>query len=127
MTHPAPRMTTRSLAIAALLALPLAAGAHAQEEDRLKMGAGCPALGSMPSPNVQDLGSVTFVSAADRAVTLYWLDFDGMPVEYAGLLPGEEVSFESYAGHRWIAKDFSWTCHGGVIEVPFGRSTITIY
>lgn len=101
---------------------PAPAPAQALENDTLRMGAGCPAVGQYRSPNVQDWGNITFVNHIDRAITLYWLDGQGVPQDVVGLLPGQQAKITSNAGHYFIAKDSDMICHGGVIEVPFRES-----
>ncbi len=83
------------------------------------MGAGCPAYGTVRSIDSQDAGDVTFVNRSDRAVNLYWLDLQGNNVEMGGMVPDESIALTSNAGHRFIAKDFSGTCLGGVWEVGY--------
>lgn len=106
---------------------PAPAPTQTVENDTLRMGAGCPALGQYRSPNVQDWGDITFVNRADRAITVYWLNGDGIPQDVVGLLPGEQAEITSNAGHYFIAKDSDMTCHGGVIEVPFRDSLHEIH
>ncbi|OWU83713.1 hypothetical protein ATO6_17815 [Oceanicola sp. 22II-s10i] len=96
------------------------------DSDAYKMGTGCPAVGSVKSPNLQDWGNITFVNRSDRAVLIYWLDYDGLPVEMAGLGRNEQIYINSTAGHFFVAKDSDFACHGGVIEVPLGENTHTI-
>ncbi len=96
------------------------------ESDASNMGAGCPAYGSVVSPASSTPAPVTFVNRADQAVTIYWIGFDGQINEYAGTLPGESVTFDSYVGHNWLAKDFDFTCRGGVLSVAPGGSTFEI-
>ena len=92
------------------------------ESDALRMGSGCPAAGAAASGSNGTPAQVVFVNMTDRAVTVYWLDFAGMPVEYAGLLPGESQAMDTWAEHRWLAKDFDGTCYGGVIAPAAGAS-----
>ncbi|MBR9763275.1 MAG: hypothetical protein GYB53_07075 [Rhodobacteraceae bacterium] len=89
------------------------------ESDAYRFGAGCPVLGAVRSVNAGGAGQIHFrdESFGQRgAVTIYWLDFDGNPVEMAGLLPGETVTIDTTVGHVFIAKDFQGTCHGGVYD-----------
>lgn len=97
------------------------------ESDAARMGTGCPAYGSMRSPNTQDWGDVNFTNRTDRAVTIYWIDFQGQNVEMGGLLPGESQSLTSNAGHLFLAKDFGGTCFGGVWTVGYGNNNFEIY
>lgn len=83
------------------------------ESDATRMGQDCPALGDVRSYPSDVATTITFANRSDRALSVYWLDFDGIPQEYAGTLPGESVTLETYSGHMWIAKDFDGTCAGG--------------
>lgn len=106
---------------------PSPAAPQVVENDAYRLGAGCPAPGSFRSPDAQDWGDITFVNRSSQAVTLYWLDLSGQPVEITGLLPGESNLINSTAGHYFIAKDFQGSCHGGVIEVPYGQTVYDIW
>lgn len=94
----------------------------AVDSDALRMGKDCPKLGEWRSGGNTTPAHVTFVNGADLAVSVYWLDFEGKPVEYAGLLPGESYSVDTWTDHYWLAKDFDGTCHGGVIIPAPGPS-----
>lgn len=97
------------------------------DSDALRMGADCPAVGEVVSGGNTTAANVTFYNASDVAVSLYWLDFNGMPVEYAGLLPGEQYVVDTWTGHYWLAKDFDGNCHGGVIQPAPGAHVLEIY
>ncbi len=99
----------------------------APESDAQRGGIDCPAPGSVASTGNGTPAQLQFYNATDRAVTLYWLDFNGMPVEYAALLPGEDWTVETWAEHPWIARDFEGTCRGGVIYPAPGNSVWEIY
>lgn len=105
----------------------LAQTAPAIEDDASNMGRGCPAYGGAPSPQSSDPAQVEFVNRSDIAVSIYWLDFAGAPVEYAGLLPGEAVTLDTYVGHLWLAKDFNMECHGGIWGANPGFTSYEIY
>lgn len=97
------------------------------ENDALRAGTGCPAPGSVASTGNGAAAQVQFYNATDRAVTLYWLDFDGMPIEYAALLPGEDYIVNTWSEHPWLARDFNGTCRGGVIYPAPGDHVWEIY
>ena len=97
------------------------------ERDVAKMGSGCPAYGSLRSPNVQDWGEVNFTNRTDRALNIAWLDYQGDNVDMGGILPGETLSLNSNAGHMFIAKDFSGSCIGGVWTLGLGQNQFDIY
>lgn len=97
------------------------------EDDASNMGADCPAYGTDPSPASSEPAQVEFINRSDIAVSIYWLDFNGAPVEYAGLLPGESVTLDTFAGHLWLAKDFNMVCHGGVWPAGSGFVSYEIF
>lgn len=88
------------------------------ESDAAHFGKGCPAWGQYVSGPSQVATKARFMNKADRAVTVYWIDFKGLPVEYAGLMPGEEFRVDTFEGHVWIAKDFAGECLGGGALFP---------
>lgn len=107
-------------------AKPAAPAPAAVESDALRMGAACPAVGEVRSGGNTTPAQVTFQNAADMAISIYWLDFNGTPVEYAGLLPGDSYSVDTWTEHYWLAKDFDGTCHGGVIVPAPGAQIVTL-
>ncbi|MGI8605495.1 MAG: hypothetical protein ACR2OZ_21175 [Verrucomicrobiales bacterium] len=54
------------------------------------------------SPPSADDTAIVFVNRRSRAVTLYWVDFDGRKKSYGTLPPGAERRQSTFAGHRWI-------------------------
>ena len=91
------------------------------ENDALRSGQDCPEIGSVASYASDTASNIQFYNASDVAITLYWLDFDGNPVEYAALLPGEDYVVDTWAEHFWLARDFEGTCRGGVIQPAGGQ------
>ena len=88
------------------------------ESDAARFGKGCPAWGQFASGPSALAAKARFMNKSDRAVSVYWLDFRGRPVEYAALLPGEEFRADTFEGHVWIAKDFAGECLGGGALFP---------
>ena len=80
------------------------------EDDTQRLGANCPQWGQYASGPSETVVKAQFVNEADRAVGVYWIGFDGMLTEYAGLLPGETFEVDTYEGHVWVAKDQDGTC-----------------
>lgn len=89
-------------------------------------GRGCPRPGEYRSVTGLIPARVTFVNRADRAVNVYWLDYNGKQVQYAGLRPGQATTLNGYVSHPWIAKDVDGICHGGVYLPRPGDQTVTI-
>ncbi len=67
-----------------------AAAPQVVESEHLRMGAGCPGLGTLPSPTTGTPTTITFRNHAGRAVTVYWLDYNGQPSEMIPLTNGEQ-------------------------------------
>ncbi|NUB44309.1 hypothetical protein GEU84_007935 [Fertoebacter nigrum] len=105
----------------------ITAPAPVVESDALRPGAGCPRMCSVVSTSNDTPATVQFYNASDVAITLYWLDFTGLPVEYAGLLPRDDFTVNTWAEHRWLARDFQGVCHGGVITPAGGAQVWEIY
>jgi len=97
--------------------------AAAVENDALRGGAGCPDFRRWASLGSNTPAVLTVTNRSDRALTLYWIDFNGQPQEYAGTLPGETLQLDTYASHRWLARDFGGTCVGGVMDMAAGMNT----
>lgn len=87
------------------------------ESDAARMDATCPNPRDFVSPASDQAAPIEFVNKSDIAISIYWIDFDGQLQEYAGTLPGESVTLESYVGHTWLAKDFNGTCHSSILVV----------
>jgi len=121
------RGTVRSTSTAAPRKQAPKAAPPVVENDALRAGVNCPRPGSVASSGNATPANVRFVNVTGVAINLYWLDFDGQPVEYAALLPGEDYSVETWSEHPWLARDFNGTCYGGVIYPPAGNSVWEIY
>lgn len=99
-----------------------AANPKPPESDAARLGGGCPAWGKERSPASNQPATAKFANKSDRALTVYWLGFDGSVQGYAGLVPGESTEIPSFVGHKWIAKDFTGSCVGGVMVVQPGEN-----
>lgn len=99
------------------------------ESDAHRMGAGCPVLGTVKSMGNGGPTTVDFWITQNPnrgAVSIYWLDGNGMPVEMP--LPNDQghLNLNSTVGHHFIAKDFGGTCYGGVMTAGPGGSVFHI-
>lgn len=98
------------------------------ENDAYRMGAGCPTIGTVKSvgssPTTVDFWIAN--SPNRGAVTIYWLDDHGNPVEMP--LPDAQghLQLNSTVGHHFIAKDQGGTCYGGVMTASYGGSVFHI-
>jgi hypothetical protein len=96
------------------------------ESDAHRMGAGCPQLGQYKSPPSTARTTIEFTGQVDHAVTVYWIDFKGNPVDYGGLVGNNKLKFDTFLGHYWIAKDFDGRCYGGVMQARAGANRIVV-
>ncbi len=55
-----------------------------------------------PSSSGRGATTVTFRNDLDRPVRLFWVDFDGTPLPYGTIGPGQSKEQETSAGHVWI-------------------------
>jgi hypothetical protein len=93
------------------------------ENDALRPGYNCVDFRAVHTgPGSSDPTTIRFINEAGRALTVYWLDYDGIPQEMAALLPGESADLNSYEGHLFVARDFDGTCVGGLLEAFSGFS-----
>ncbi len=70
----------------------------------------CAALDGVVSKNGGKNVSVEFVNRTDEYRVVLWIDFDGMPVEYAQLQTGESFQVETSSTHPWMATDGPGNC-----------------
>jgi hypothetical protein len=59
---------------------------------------------------------VLFRNFTDRALRVVWVDFNGRPVLYCALDPGDFYRQSTYETHPWVLEDFS----GGVFATYVG-------
>lgn len=104
-----------TLAAATLLLMLPAGASHAKN---------CELFGSAKSINSNVPITVTFnnTSGAFRHVT--WLDYNGRPVAYHALNPGQSAVQQTYAGHPWMTTDGPGNCVD--IYIPKKNRTINL-
>lgn len=105
-------------------------GGNEVDSDALRLGKGCPKLGSVKSPPHQSTRKVTFynqLAGESPAVTLYWLNPDGEPVEEPEIFDENgEVKVDTYDGAVYIAKDFEGKCYGGTFVIKPGDDEVYV-
>lgn len=114
---------------AAQVSAPKNAQGKVVESDALRMGKGCPAVGSIKSPGPKKpTWKVTFVNQIkpERAATIYWLNPDGEPVETEIFDEKGQAVIDTNAGQAYIVKDFDGTCYGGVHIINKGQTQIVV-
>jgi hypothetical protein len=117
-----PRSPLRSLGIALVIALPLAAGCLEGDPNPLKQGSssgtitpgtsGSPATGiptAQPSGTCSQgatvTATVTFHNQTNRSVDLFWADYQCKELDYGTIGPGASRLQQTYVGHVWRLRD----------------------
>ena len=54
--------------------------------------------------------TVTFVNRADGYRNIDWIDFNGVPQNYAALDPGQSYVVDTSVGHPWLITDGPGNC-----------------
>lgn len=85
----------------------------------------CNDIGQIRSVGGGPATTVIFVNNSDGYRTLFWLDFNGTPVQYASLNPGESYSQETAVGHPWMITDGPGNCLEVYSPAP-GQSVFSI-
>jgi hypothetical protein len=70
----------------------------------------CAALRGKKSTNDGQPVGVTFVNRTDEYRVLDWIDFQGRPIQYAQIEPGQEFEVQTFIGHPWMASDGPGNC-----------------
>lgn len=99
------RIAIAAVLTAAILGLALAGPATADPRRDT-----CAAFGSIRSANSDWPVTVTFRNRSDGYRSVMWIGFDGRPVEYANLNPGEDFSINTYVSHPWMFTDGPGNC-----------------
>ncbi len=87
---------------------------------------GCDAFPGLRSQNSNTPQQATFTNRSDGYRGVLWLDFDGNPVDYAGLNQGESVSIDSFLTHPWMITDGPGNCLQIVhLQQGIGRYDLT--
>jgi hypothetical protein len=103
-------------------------GSSASPADLFSEEAGpdsCEELGDVRSTDGGATITVTFTNATGEYRVLDWLDFNGVPVEYARLESGQSYTVQTYTTHPWMVTDGPGNCierfmpgqDGEVIEI----------
>ena len=70
----------------------------------------CEQYGSEVSRGSEMPVTVKFINRTDGHRGVLWIGFDGVPVDYAALNPGEEFSVDTYMNHFWMFTDGPGNC-----------------
>ena len=105
--------TAAALIALSTLALPEAAQAR-----------NCGLFGNLKSVNSNQPITVTFVNRSGMFRHVDWIDYEGRPVSYKGLNPGESYIQQTYVGHPWMIANGPGDCID--IFIPKQDMTITL-
>ncbi|MEM5503211.1 hypothetical protein WNY59_16650 [Ahrensia kielensis] len=72
--------------------------------------ASCRAPENQKSRNLDTPITVTFANKSEGYRSVFWMDFDGKPVNYANLNAGEEFTIQTSLGHPWMFTDGPGNC-----------------
>jgi hypothetical protein len=64
----------------------------------------CDHASSLASQNSLDPVYINFVNNANRTLTINWINYDGLEVNYFELEDGESVGVPSFLTHPWIIR-----------------------
>ena len=82
----------------------------------IKIGAvKCSKVQKMRSKNSDNPVTVTFRNKSGFFRHVYWRDFNGGEVQYAGLNPGENFTINTFLTHPWVFYDGPGDCKGGYL------------
>ncbi len=77
--------------------------------------------------------TMRFNNHTDLVVSVYWVAYDGKPVLYHDLGPGDSALQQTYVSHPWIGKDEKGTIYPVVVaddsdqqEVDFGKAGVPV-
>lgn len=70
----------------------------------------CEAMAGERSRNSDVPVTVTFRNRSEGYRSVMWIGFDGQPVNYANLNPGEEFTINTYVTHPWMFTDGPGNC-----------------
>ena len=62
------------------------------------------------SQSSNDPITVTFVNKTDSSRSVMWINFEGMPVSYADLDPGQSYTIDTFLSHPWMFTDGPGNC-----------------
>lgn len=86
-------------------------------------GNGCNDVGQYRSLHSNNPTDIVFVNHSGAYRVVYWLDFNGSPVQYGALNPGEQMGISSYMTHPWMITDGPGNC----VEVIFLLDGLRVY
>ncbi|MGI3184867.1 hypothetical protein [Nioella aestuarii] len=85
----------------------------------------CDTYGSAYSVSGHVPQQVTFFNEADAARVLFWIDYQGQPIQIAIVEPGLWVTIDSFLTHPWLITDMGGLCRQ-VMEPQSGQDCYEI-
>jgi hypothetical protein len=72
----------------------------------------------LPSAASQQATGMTFVNRSDRAITIYWIDYQGYRRLYHSVAPGGRITQNTFIGHYWLVATSDGQCVGVFKAAP---------
>ncbi|MCH9807618.1 MAG: hypothetical protein K0U74_07800 [Alphaproteobacteria bacterium] len=70
----------------------------------------CDEWGTIKSKHSKTAVTVTFLNKTDEHRAVMWINFEGTPVDYAALNPGETYKINTFLTHPWMFTDGPGNC-----------------
>lgn len=70
----------------------------------------CRHLGSIRSRDSRRPVTIRFTNRTNTYRSVLWIDYNGRPVDYANLNPGQSVDQQTYVSHPWMITDGPGNC-----------------
>jgi hypothetical protein len=81
----------------------------------------CDHASSLASQNSLDPVYINFVNNSNRTLTINWINYDGLEVNYFELADGDSVGVPSYLTHPWIIRTSADDC-ATIVIAKFGAN-----
>jgi hypothetical protein len=105
------RLDTHMLRIISLiLAAAIASLAFSNTPAEARKQPSCKQWGTIKSRHSKTPLTVTFVNRTNEHRGVTWINFEGTPVDYAGLNPGETFQINTFLSHPWMFTDGPGNC-----------------
>ena len=85
--------------------------------------ASCKDRSKLRSQNSKTPTKLTFINRSGAMRGILWLDFDGLPKDYANLNDREQVTLDTFMTHPWMITDGPGNCLGSCCRNRADRSS----
>ena len=84
----------------------------------------CELFGNLKSVDTRQPITITFVNTSGMFRHIDWIDYNGNPVAYQALNPGQSYVQQTFVGHPWMTTDGPGNCID--IFIPKRSRTINL-